>query len=224
MRSPGRRPRSRISSHGKPAKKKRRTKSQKMVGSIIGGFHGYISDRERRIITNHAKIPGYVDLRLLSGSAQNYITGSVFRSLNEKLRNGQRSKLSKTEKKTFQSLSQSIRRIPSSIKVFRGVEEKCDIESGFINLRSFTSFSSSFDHIVGNHAFSGDHFIIEMELPKGTRALITNAEEGEIILPPNKYKIKVKSIRRKLITYSFYGERYTEIFCSRYIIGELKIA
>ena len=200
-----RRPRDRIF-HKKNVRRVGRTKSQKKIDSFLKENSFYIPEKIQKLIFDHSRIPGFIERSFLPITADEFLN-NMYSDINQKLREGKRNKLSKSEKQIFHSLCQLMRGLSFPLKVYRRINLSIEEKDGFIPIKSFFLFSTSLDIVSNSFSSSTGNALIELTLPKETKAIVTNAEEAEVILPPDKYIIKIIDRRTHVISMKISGHR-----------------
>ena len=147
--------------------------------------------------TKHTELETYVDLESISDEAQNYFHMGGGMDMNRRLRNGE--KLRPEDSSLARSLRSEMKPLQSNIKCYRGVLLPPESMQGLsksdrVPVDSFLSTSTDADWAdtftrYGSEGKSRVRF--EIDIPKGTNAIVTNEGEDEVVVDYDKYELVV---------------------------------
>lgn len=139
----------------------------------------------------HTDLPDYVPEHLLSESVQNYIINS--KSINEAMRTGREHGFADA----ISEMRADMKPISQNIFTYRGRKTDPDLEVGDVwSDKGFMSTSMD-PGLAGEFTFVDAGTILMFRLPSGQKAIVTNAEEQEIILD-RKTQWKVIDSRKNI--------------------------
>ena len=165
------------------------------------------------------KIPGYVDQEEVDLDTYGSLEEIRFRDANENLRFGV--PLNGVEKDAVETLKGAMAPLVKDQVVFRGLtprgegfsELRTMLEKGNVSAIPLPAFTYTSVYLKHSALFAGRGGIMfNLTVKKGTKAFVSNAGEGEIMLPPGS-EVKIKSITKQDVG------GYSDIL---YVKGEVK--
>ena len=135
-------------------------------------------------VDRHVNLPGYVDVESMPSEAQYYF-GDGYESLVRKMRTNV--ELNANEQQMLTELLEIAKPLERDLVVYRG--QFAITDSDVMDVLSPMSTSVS-PHHARRSDFGGHDNLYQITIPKGTRVIITNEREAEILLMPGQRIVK----------------------------------